>query len=57
MDVKNEESPIRSLIKLRIDFLDLKKENLNLKRLLRLVKNHIIHNDELYGEIMDVLKK
>ncbi len=58
MNIKDEEPPIKKdLILSRIRYLDLKKENIRLKRLLSLVKNHVIYDEKLYKEILEALRK
>ena len=57
LDIKNEKPPVRPHKRSTISLTDLIKENRNLKRLLRLVKNHVVYDVDLYEEIMEILNK
>lgn len=50
MDEENLDPPICSI-------LQLKRENENLKRLLKIIKNHVIYDEKLYKEILKAVRK
>jgi hypothetical protein len=57
MDIKKGIPPVRPYRKIMNSIPILAKKVENLKRLLRLVKNHVIYDDELYEEIREALRK
>ena len=48
--------PVRLIDSSTMKLNDLLERNRNLKRLLRLIKNHVIYDEKLYKEILEALK-
>ena len=57
MAIRYNKPPIRYNNNLSPSVLDLIKENTNLRRLLNMVKYHVMHDDILYNEIKEALNK
>ena len=55
--IRDDEPPIRSRKGKTVDVSSLIEENKNLKRLLSLIKNHIIYDRILYKEIKEAIEK
>ena len=53
--IRDDEPPIRSRKEKIVDVSKLLEENKNLKRLLKMVKNHVIYDEQLYKEIREAL--
>ena len=53
--IRDDEPPIRSRKGKIVDVSKLLEENKNLKRLLNMVKNHVIYDEQLYKEIREAL--
>jgi|TARA_Y100001963_G_scaffold41163_1_gene57688 hypothetical protein len=53
--IRDDEPPIRSRKGKIVDVSKLLEENKNLKRLLKMVKNHVIYDEQLYKEIREAL--
>ena len=55
--IRDDEPPIRSRKGKIVDVSKLLEENKNLKRLLNMVKNHVIYDEQLYKEIKEAIKQ